>query len=108
MKRIPFRCAPSLLHLHYSDTLFAIVAWAGLVLSLIAISGVSSMGPAWISILTWLLIWGLYLSIVNVGQLFYGFGWESLLLEAGFYTIFLDPSSSHINDFCFTPACFQC
>ena len=31
----------------------------------------------------------LYLSIVNVGQIWYGFGWESLLLEAGFLAVFL-------------------
>ena len=31
----------------------------------------------------------LYQSIVNVGGTFYGFGWESLLLEAGFLAIFL-------------------
>lgn len=41
--------------------------------------------------LIWFLLWVLYLSIVNAGQLFYGFGWESLLLEAGFYAIFLGP-----------------
>ena len=35
------------------------------------------------------MLWLLYLSIVNVGQIFYGFGWESLLLEAGFLAIFL-------------------
>ena len=33
--------------------------------------------------LVWLALWALYLSIVNVGQRLYGFGWESLLLEAG-------------------------
>ncbi len=27
----------------------------------------------------------LYLSFVNVGQTFYSFGWESLLLETGFW-----------------------
>ena len=32
---------------------------------------------------------GALLSFVNVGQTFYGFGWESMLLEAGFYAIFL-------------------
>jgi hypothetical protein len=37
----------------------------------------------------WLVLWALYLSIVNVGQRFYGFGWESLLLEAGFLAVFL-------------------
>jgi hypothetical protein len=31
----------------------------------------------------------LYLSFVNVGQSFYGFIWETLLLEAGFLAIFL-------------------
>lgn len=31
----------------------------------------------------------LYKSIVNVGGTFYVFGWESLLLEAGFLAIFL-------------------
>ncbi|MGY4644182.1 hypothetical protein ACVW07_002015 [Cellulomonas sp. URHB0016] len=36
-----------------------------------------------------LVLWGLYLSVVNVGQTFYGFGWESLLLEAGFLAAFL-------------------
>jgi lipase maturation factor len=34
-------------------------------------------------------LWALYLSIVNVGGRFYGFGWETLLLEAGFLAIFL-------------------
>jgi hypothetical protein len=29
---------------------------------------------------------------VNIGQVFYAFGWESLLLEAGFLAIFLGPS----------------
>jgi lipase maturation factor len=37
----------------------------------------------------WFVLWVLYLSIVNVGQSFYSFGWESLLLEAGFLAIFL-------------------
>jgi hypothetical protein len=31
----------------------------------------------------------LYLSFVNVGQIFYGFGWGSILLEAGFLSMFL-------------------
>ena len=33
-------------------------------------------------------LWLLYLSFVNVGQTFYGFGWETLLCEVGFFTIF--------------------
>ena len=41
----------------------------------------------------WALLWVLYLSIVNVGQIWYSFGWESLLLETGFLAIFLGPAT---------------
>jgi hypothetical protein len=41
-----------------------------------------------------LVMWVLYLSIVNVGQTFYGFGWETLLLEAGFLAAFLGSRDS--------------
>ncbi len=34
------------------------------------------------------------LSFVNVGQIFYGFGWETMLLEAGFFAIFLGAARS--------------
>lgn len=37
----------------------------------------------------WAVLWLLYLSIVNVGQTWYSFGWESLLLEVGFLAVFL-------------------
>lgn len=37
----------------------------------------------------WLVPWAMYLSIVNVGQTWYAFGWESLLLEVGFLAVFL-------------------
>ncbi|XP_061848537.1 lipase maturation factor 1 isoform X2 [Colius striatus] len=36
-------------------------------------------------------LWILYLSLVNVGQIWYSFGWESQLLETGFLGIFLCP-----------------
>lgn len=38
-----------------------------------------------------LLLWFLYHSIVNIGQTWYSFGWESQLLESGFIAIFLVP-----------------
>jgi hypothetical protein len=91
ISRISFRRAPSLFHWHYSDQFFAIIAWSGLLLSAITVTGYSDVGPVWLSMGIWFLLWALYLSIVNVGQVFYGYGWESLLLEAGFYTIFLGP-----------------
>ncbi|XP_028991442.2 lipase maturation factor 1 isoform X2 [Betta splendens] len=36
-------------------------------------------------------LWVLYHSLVNVGQLWYSFGWESQLLETGFLAVFLCP-----------------
>ncbi len=89
LRRAGFREAPTLFHLHYSDNTFRAVAWTGLVLSTAITLGGPQEGPLWLPMLVWLVLWLLYLSIVNVGQLFYGFGWESLLLEAGFLAIFL-------------------
>jgi len=39
-------------------------------------------------------LWALYLSFVNVGQIFYGYGWEIQLCETGFLAIFLCPVKS--------------
>lgn len=36
-------------------------------------------------------LWVLYMSIVNLGQTWYSFGWESQLLETGFLGIFMVP-----------------
>jgi hypothetical protein len=36
-------------------------------------------------------LWLLYLSFVHIGQTFYAFGWEILLLETGFLALFLCP-----------------
>src|SRR3569833_486064 len=85
---------PSLFHWSYSDRLLDIVAWAGLILSALALLGVPEGGPIWLSIAAWITLYVLYLSIVNVGQKFFGFGWESMLLEAGFFTAFLGSAHS--------------
>lgn len=90
--RAPFRAAPSLFQLHYSDRFFASVAWCGAGLAAAMLFGLGELLPLWASMLGWLVLWALYLSIVNVGQLWYGFGWESLLLEAGFLAVFLGNS----------------
>ena len=86
---VPFGSAPSLFHLRYSDRLFGVVAWTGLVLALAALTGLTDLVPLPVAMLVWLALWALYLSIVNIGQTFYSFGWETLLLEAGFLAIFL-------------------
>ena len=85
-----FRSSPSIFHLHYSDRFFAPVCWAGVrALAAALVAGLDDRVPLWAAMLLWLLLWVLYLSIVNVGQIWYAFGWESLLLEAGFLAVFL-------------------
>ncbi|WP_171162979.1 lipase maturation factor family protein [Streptomyces sp. I05A-00742] len=86
---VPARGAPSLFRLHYSDRFFAACAWGGALLSAAVVAGAADLVPLWAAMLMWAALWGLYLSIVNVGQTWYGFGWESLLLEAGFLAVFL-------------------
>ncbi|QNP74177.1 lipase maturation factor family protein [Streptomyces roseirectus] len=87
--RVPFRKAPSLFQLHYSDRYFGACAWAGCAVSAALLAGVDALVPLWAAMALWLVPWVLYLSIVNVGQTWYGFGWESLLLETGFLAVFL-------------------
>src|SRR3954447_13851690 len=89
LRQRPFRQAPSLFQWHYSDRFFAAVAWTGVALAVITLGGLTERAPLPVTMLVWLALWLLYLSIVNVGQTWYGFGWESLLLETGFLAIFL-------------------
>ncbi|MFB7862683.1 lipase maturation factor family protein [Streptomyces sp. NPDC056069] len=89
VRLVPDRRAPSLFQWRYSDRLFATVAWGGAGLALAMAAGAGDAVPLPVSMLLWLLLWGLYLSIVNVGQTWYAFGWESLLLETGFLAVLL-------------------
>ncbi len=89
VRMVRFRDAPSLFQFRYSDRLLAVVAWAGVVLAASVIVGLPQAGPIWAPILVWLALWALYVSIVNVGQTFYSFGWESLLCEVGALAILL-------------------
>jgi len=61
-------------------------------LALAALVGLPDAWPIPLTMLLWAALWALYLSIVNVGQTFYSFGWETLLLETGFLAIFLGPA----------------
>jgi hypothetical protein len=93
-----FRERPSLFYLVPSDRVVGLAAWSGVALSVAAIVGV----PYWLpdplsvpaSMLLWAGMWGLYLSFVNAGRVFYGYGWESMLLETGFLAIFLGAGAS--------------
>jgi len=86
---VPFFASPSLFFLAPRDPVFTGASWLGVVLALVALSGLSERRGWLLSALTWGAMWVLYLSFVNVGQIFYGFGWETMLLEAGFLAIYL-------------------
>lgn len=90
LERADFREAPSLFHWTYSDRLAEALAWFGAGLAVAAFLGVPSAAAGTAgSVVAWFALWALYLSFVNVGQVFYAFGWESQLLETGFLAIFL-------------------
>lgn len=94
VRTVRFRRSPSLFHLHYSDRSFAAVAWVGVALAAMTAGGVLDGAPTVVAMCAWATLWALYLSIVNVGQTWYGFGWETLLLEAGFLAIFVGPDDA--------------
>lgn len=94
LRVIRFGAAPSLFHWRYSDALLRVVAAAGILLSAAVVVGLASAAPLPITMAVWLALWFLYLSIMNIGGTFYGFGWESQLVETGFVAIFLGNAST--------------
>jgi hypothetical protein len=76
---------PSLFWLNSSDAFLCALAWLGL-----ALGGAVLIGACNAPLLA--VLWVLYSSFVHVGQTFYGFGWDILLLETGFLSIFLAPA----------------
>jgi hypothetical protein len=91
LERVGFRSQPSVFHLHWSDRFAVTLAWVGVAASGMLALGVPQQGPVWVPLVTWLAVFALYLSFVNAGQVWYGFGWESILLEAGFFAAFVGP-----------------
>jgi len=90
LERVRFLQSPSLFHWGgYSDRRLRVLAWTGIVLSVSLVLGLPQHAPLLVTMATWLVLWVLYQSIVNVGGTFYRFGWETMLLEAGFLAIFL-------------------
>ena len=98
VERTSFRERPSLFQFVPTDRAVGITAWSGVALSVVALAA----GPYWLpepyavpaAMALWAALWGLYQSFVNVGQRFYGYGWESMLLETGFLAIFLGAGAS--------------
>src|SRR5687767_5840254 len=89
LNAVGFWQSPSLFHLGYSDRALQIVAWTGALIAALIVLGLPQRAPLPVTMLAWLVLWALYLSIINIGGTFYSFGWETLLCEAGFLAIFL-------------------
>lgn len=73
----------------YTDARLRAVCLVGIAVAIALVVGVPQLGPPWVPMLAFLALYGLYMSIVHIGQTFYGFGWEMLILEAGFLMAFL-------------------
>ena len=75
---------PTLFWFDASDATLMGLCHFGLLLSVLLLLGISH-------IFQLAALWAIYLSFNQVGQIFYGYGWEILLLESGFLAIFLAP-----------------
>jgi hypothetical protein len=75
---------PSIFWFDYSDTMLRAVPWIGVIISLFVLAGYANA-------IMMTILWIFYLSIVVVGQDWYGYGWEIQMSETGFLCIFLCP-----------------
>ncbi len=79
-----YRLVPSLFWLGAGSRALHLVSGAGVLASMLL---VLDLWPRACLVA----LWGLYLSLVSVGQDFLAFQWDVLLLEAGFLAVFLSP-----------------
>src|SRR5262245_60781661 len=75
---------PTLAWLSSSDAFLHAMVWAGIVMAVLLLAGMVPL-PATIG------LYLLYLSICTIGQEFYSFQWDSLLLEVGFAALLVAP-----------------
>src|SRR5262245_57003721 len=68
-----FAALPSLFWIDASDATMRAACLLGLALALGCAAGLANA-------ISMALLWTIYLSFVHVGQIFYGYGWEMLLL----------------------------
>ncbi len=78
---------PTLFWLDDSDAALFLVGWIGLVLAIATLAGLTNAAALAV-------LWVLHVSVVNAGQDWYGYGWETLLCEVGFLAIWLAPLTS--------------
>src|SRR3569623_81982 len=79
-----FAALPSLFWISDSDAVMFGAGWVGVALSVVVLAGYANA-------LILLALFLLQVSLLPVGQLFYGFGWELQLCETGFLCLFLVP-----------------
>src|SRR6266478_3565665 len=75
---------PTLFWFGISDNALLVFSWVGFALSLVVFGGYANA-------ILLAVLWAMYMSIVHIGQTWYGYGWEIQLLETGFLSIFLCP-----------------
>ena len=75
---------PTLFWFGLSDHGLMLFVWLGFALSLVVLAGYANA-------IILAILWAMYMSIVHIGQIWYGYGWEIQLLETGFLSIFLCP-----------------
>ncbi|HWE49863.1 MAG TPA: lipase maturation factor family protein, partial [Bryobacteraceae bacterium] len=88
-----FWLVPSLFWWANSEFALLSIVWGGAVLAFVAAIGrphTAGQRAAFVVIFIY------YLSVVNGGQIFMGYQWDYLLLEAGFLAIFLKPVRTRI------------
>ena len=78
-----FRETPSLFHWFPSDRAVTVTGWLGTGIALLITLGIPQRLHWTATLGSWFVLWFLYLSVVNVGRIWYGYGWESMILEAG-------------------------
>ncbi len=83
-KSAGFLRLPSIFWWDHSDSALLTGAWIGFLLSCLVTAGFAN-APILFT------LWFLYMSFCNVGQEWWGYGWEIQLLETGFLAIFLCP-----------------
>src|SRR5690349_9028102 len=71
-----FRAMPTLFWLGAGDHAIAAVGWIGVALSLLTIASYANA-------LTLTVLCALQISVIDIGQDFYAFGWETQLVETG-------------------------
>src|SRR5207249_2872773 len=73
---------PTLFWFGISDRALAVFPWIGFAISLLVLAGYANA-------VILAVLWAMYMSIVHVGQIWYGYGWETQLLETGFLLVLL-------------------